>query len=108
MASLDDELRLDAEEDAREAAFIHSQLPSELKEQFTPAVILQLMDYIVEHYVESGIFDSADDEVDIDLDEVAEAISRKASADGMGDFSPSDLFFIVQADLDYQEQHATE
>ena len=32
MATLDEELRMDAEEDAREADFIQSQLPSDLKE----------------------------------------------------------------------------
>ena len=48
MASLDEELRIDAEEDAREADFILSQLPADLKERYTKDDILRLMDLIVE------------------------------------------------------------
>ena len=57
MATLDEELRMDAEEDAREADFILSQLPSDLKERFTKEEILRLMDLIVEYYYESGVLD---------------------------------------------------
>ena len=53
MASLDEELRIDAEEDAREADFILSQLPADLKERYSKDDILRLMDLIVEYYFES-------------------------------------------------------
>ena len=74
MATLDEELRMDAEEDAREADFILSQLPSDLKERFTKEEILRLMDLIVEYYYESGVLDLDDDEIEIDLEQVADAI----------------------------------
>jgi len=104
MASLEDELLKDAEEDALEAEFILSQLSSELKERFTKDDILGLMDFIVEYYFESGVLDSNDDEVDIDLDEVAAFVCKRAKEEGTGSYDPADVFFVVQADLDYQEQ----
>ena len=104
MATLDEELRMDAEEDAREAEFILSQLPSDLKERFTKEAILRLMDLIVEYYYESGVLDLDDDEIEIDLEQVADAICKKAKKEGQGDYQADEVFFVVQADLDYQEQ----
>ena len=104
MATLDEELRMDAEEDAREADFILSQLPSDLKERFTKEEIFRLMDLIVEYYYESGVLDLDDDEIEIDLEQVADAICKKAKKEGLGDYQADEVFFVVQADLDYQEQ----
>jgi hypothetical protein len=104
MATLDEELRMDAEEDAREADFILSQLPSDLKERFTKEEILRLMDLIVEYYYESGVLDLDDDEIEIDLEQVADAICKKAKKEGLADYQADEVFFVVQADLDYQEQ----
>lgn len=104
MATLDEELRMDAEEDAREADFILSQLPSDLKDRFTKEEILRLMDLIVEYYYESGVLDLDDDEIEIDLEQVADAICKKAKKEGLGDYQADEVFFVVQADLDYQEQ----
>ena len=104
MATFDEELRMDAEEDAREADFILSQLPSDLKERFTKEEILRLMDLIVEYYYESGVLDLDDDEIEIDLEQVADAICKKAKKEGLGDYQADEVFFVVQADLDYQEQ----
>ena len=49
--------------------------------------------------------ESQADEVEIDLEQVAEAVCGQAKADGVGEFSPADVFFVVQADLDFQEQN---
>ena len=84
MASLDEELRIDAEEDAREADFILSQLPADLKERYSKDDILRLMD--------------------LDLEQVADAVCKKAKKEGQGDYKADEVFFVVQADLDYQEQ----
>lgn len=105
MASLEDELRLDEEENLRELAFIRSSLPAELKERFSDADILWLMDAIVEYYFTSGILESDDEEIDIDMEAIAQQVCRQAEKDGAGEFDPVDVFFIVQADLDFQEQN---
>ena len=45
-----------------------------------------------------------DDEVEIDLEQVADAVCKKAKKEGQGDYKADEVFFVVQADLDYQEQ----
>ena len=90
MASLEEELRLDEEENQRELAFIREQLPSELKDR----------------YSDDDILYSNDDEVDIDMDVVADVVCKRAKEEGVSSsFDPKEVFFVVQADLDFQEQN---
>jgi len=103
--TLDEELRLDEAENRREAAFIRQQLPAEVKARLSESVLLYFIDAIVDYYYDSGILESQADEVEIDLEQVAEAVCGQAKADGVGEFSPADVFFVVQADLDFQEQN---
>ena len=101
MATIDEELRMDEQDDLREVAFIRTQLPSELKEKFSDDDLLWMLDSIVTYYYESG-----DDEVDIDMEAVSDAVCRQAAAEGRGPLVADEVFFVVQADLDYQEEHA--
>lgn len=103
MANFEEELRLDAEENAREAQFIIQQLPTDLKEKFSKNDINYLMDLIVEYYYESGILETDDEEIDIDLQQVAEGVCQLARENGQHNYHPDDVFFVVQADLDFQE-----
>lgn len=107
MASLDEELRLDEEENRRELAFIRTQLPSDVKKFYSDKDILYMMDLIVDYYYTSGILESMEDEVEIDLEEVAGYVCKRAKDEGFcSSFNPEEVFFIVQADLDFQEQNA--
>ena len=106
MASLDEEIRLDEEENKRELAFIRTQLPSDLKTYYSDKDILYMMDLIVDYYYTSGILESNDEEVDIDMEAVAEHVCKRAKEEGFSSsFNPEEVFFIVQADLDFQEQN---
>jgi hypothetical protein len=107
MASLDEEIRLDEEENRRELAFIRTQLPSDVKKFYSDKDILYMMDLIVDYYYTSGILESKEDEVEIDLEEVAGYVCKRAKEEGFcSSFNPEEVFFIVQADLDFQEQNA--
>ena len=65
-----------------------------------------MMDLIVEYYYESGILDSNEEEIDIDLEAVADYVCKEAKKQGFSSsFNPDEVFFIVQADLDFQEQN---
>lgn len=101
MAELDDELIKAAEEDAQEVAFIQNQLPIDVKEKFTEDDIYYFVDVILEYFSDA----QTDDEgyIDIDLDEVAAYVVKQAKKDKIGDFDPEDVFFVVQAELDYNE-----
>ena len=105
MASLEEELRLDEEENRRELAFIRERIPFDGKKHYSDSTILYLMDLIVDYYYTSGILESTEEEVDIDLEEVANYVCRKAKEDGVKNLDPEYVLFIVQADLDFQEQN---
>ncbi|MCR5818453.1 MAG: hypothetical protein K6F89_05090 [Prevotella sp.] len=106
MASLEEELRMDEEEGRREIAFIRSQLSSELKEKFTDDELMFMIDAICTYFYTSGVLESNDEEVDIDLETVADFVCNEAKEEGEGPFDPQDVFFVVQADLDFQEENA--
>ena len=45
----------------------------------------------------------SDGYIDIDLQKVAEYVCKKAEEDKRGIYDPDDIFFVAQADLDFQE-----
>jgi hypothetical protein len=100
--TLEEELRLDEEENLREVEFIREQLPVDFKEHFSDADLLYLIDAIVDYYYDSGILEAPGDEVDIDMQQVADAITQRALTEKIGHFDPQEMFFVVQADLNYQ------
>ena len=60
----------------------------------------------LDYYFDSGILESNEEEVDIDLEAVAEHVCKRAKDEGFcSSFNPEEVFFIVQADLDFQEQN---
>ena len=78
MANIDEEIRLDEEENRRELAYIRTQLPTDIKKFYSDKDILYMMDLIVDYYYTSGILESDADEVDIDLEVVAEYVCKRA------------------------------
>ena len=108
MADFEEELRLDDEENAREVEYIREVLPADLKEKFCEADLRYMMDTIVDYYFTSGVLEAeadADGFVDIDLQKVADYVCAKAAEQGQGDFDPAEVFFVVQADMGFQEQN---
>lgn len=105
MPSFEDELRMDEEENRREIAFIRERLPQELKTYFSDDDLYYLMDAIVDYYYDSGILESTADELDIDLQQVADAVAAQAKKDKAGNFDPEAVYYVVEADLDFQEQN---
>ena len=78
MANIDEEIRLDEEENRRELAYIRTQLPTDLKKYYSDKDILYMMDLIVDYYYTSGILESNEEELDSDLEAVAEYVCKKA------------------------------
>jgi hypothetical protein len=105
MASLDEEFLKDEEENRRELAYIRERLPEEVKPHFSDDDILYLMDAIVDYYFSSGILESNEDEVEINLQLVAEAVTRQAAKEQEKTFDPDEVLLIVEADLDFQEEN---
>lgn len=105
MASIEEELRLDEEENRKELAFIRERIPFDAKKHYSDETILYMMDLIVDYYYTSGILESDAEEVDIDLEAVADYVCTKAKEEGVKNLDPEYVLFIVQADLDFQEQN---
>lgn len=105
MASIEEELRLDEEENKRELAFIRERIPFDAKKHYSDTSILYMLDSIVDYYYTSGILESEEEEIDIDLQAVTDYVIQKAKEDGVNNLNPEFVFFIVQADLDFQEQN---
>ena len=105
MASIDEELRLDEEENRRELAFIRERIPFDAKKHYSDETILYIMDLIVDYYYTSGILESTEEEIDIDMEAVANYVCNKAKEEGVTNLVPEYVLFIVQADLDFQEQN---
>ena len=106
MASIEEEIRLDEEENRRELAYIRTQLPTDIKKFYSDKDIFYMMDLIVDYYYSSGILETDAEEVDIDLEAIAEYVCKRAKEEGFcSSFNPEEVFFIVQADLDFQEQN---
>lgn len=108
MANIDDELLMDAEENAREIAYIRENLPSDLKDKYADADLLYIMETIMDYYFTSGILDAQPDKdgyVDIDLQQVADHVCKHAAEERHATYDPEEVFFIVQADMDFQEEN---
>ena len=77
MATFEDELLQDAEDDARTIEYIKNYLPQDLKDKFSDEELYYFLDVIGEYYV--GVIDAAQDEdaIDIDIDAVASHIAKQ-------------------------------
>lgn len=106
MASLDDELLQDAENDARAVAFIKQQLPQELKKKFSEDQLYYFLDLIADYYATSGVLDATPDKdgyVDIDIEKMATELSNQAAKEKMGVFTPEEISFVIEAEMDFAE-----
>ncbi len=103
---LDDELLQDAEDDRLTVEFIKNYLPQELKDTFTDEQLYYFLDVIVEYYTQSGVLDAQPDKdgyIDIDIEAVAQHMAIQAKKDHMGDFSPEDLRWIAEGEMEYAD-----
>lgn len=96
-----DDLIYDEDESVK---YIQNYLPQELKGKFSDDDINYIVDLIYDFYESRGYMsDDADDEgdVEIDEDELIEYVVKNAMRDGIGKFSPDEISFIVQGELEY-------
>lgn len=106
MADFEDELLQDAEDDLRTVQFIRNYLPQELKERFSDELLFYFLDVIIEYYANSGILDAQPDKdgyIDIDIEAIADHLAKQAHKDNMGEFSPEELRWIVEGEMEYAE-----
>ncbi len=96
-----DEFSMEDLDDEKTIAFIRERLPQELKEKFSDDEFYYFLDTIYDYYDKSGILDGSEEYVAIDIEEIAKFIAKEAKKNGIGDFDPEELFFIVEGELEY-------
>ena len=106
MATFEEDLILDAEDDRLTVEYIQSYLPQDLKDKFTEEELYYFIDVIGEYYVDLLEKHSGEEDIDIDVEEVAEYVASQAKKDKIGDFSPEDLRWVVDGELEYGESLA--
>ena len=103
MGSFEEDLLLDAEDDRKTVEYIQNYLPQELKDKFTEEELYYFIDVIGEYYVDLLDKHSGDEDIDIDVEEVAKYVAKQAKKDKMGEFDPEDLRWVVDGELEYGE-----
>lgn len=103
MGSFEEDLLLDAEDDRKTVEYIQNYLPQELKDKFTEEELYYFIDVIGEYYVDLLDKHSGDEDIDIDVEEVAKYVANQAKKDKMGEFDPEDLRWVVDGELEYGE-----
>lgn len=101
MSEKDDLLTYDEDDSVK---FILNYLPQELKGKFSSDDINYIVDLIYEFYDTKGYMNDDSDEesdVEIDEDELVEFVVKNAGKDGIGKFTPEEITFIVQGELEY-------
>ena len=94
--NIDEEMLLDEQETRREMAFIREQMPAGMEDSYDDERLSWVLDAIAAYYYESGILESSSDEVDVDMDAVAEQ-------EGQPRLDAQEVRIIAGADLDFQE-----
>ncbi|MGN0233484.1 MAG: hypothetical protein ACI4B5_03555 [Bacteroidaceae bacterium] len=109
MSTFEEDLIADAEDDRLTVEFIQNYLPQDVKEKFTEDELYYFLDVIDEYYVtllekaeKNGVKEN--EEMDIDIDELAVHLAKQAKKDKMGDFDVEDLRWVVEGELEYAEQ----
>ncbi|MBQ3925348.1 MAG: hypothetical protein IKN44_07795 [Bacteroidaceae bacterium] len=104
MASIDDEILQGAQEDAREVAFIQNYMGVENRERFTEEDIYYCLDVLLEHLDTLNDEADADGYIEVDTEQIARHIQKKAKKEGMGPYDLDALILLVDAELEYNEQ----
>lgn len=104
MGVIDDEILRGAADDAKEVAFIQSYMGVENRELFSEEDIYYCLDVLLEYL--DKLNDNADEEgyIDIDTEEIAKHIQKKAKKEGMGPYELDALILLIDAELEYNEQ----
>ena len=102
----DDDFLQDDLDDEKTIEVIKNYLPQDLKNKFTDDEFYYFLDLIDEYYTQSGILDAQPDAegcIEIDLEKVVDYMVKEARKDGMGEYDPEELLFIVQGEMDYAD-----
>ena len=103
MSCIDDEILKGAESDAEEVQFIKNYMGSECGDNFTEDDLYYCLDVMFEYFEKANNLADADGFIEIDTEDVAKFIQKKAKKEGMGPYTIEALSLLVDAELEYNE-----
>lgn len=96
-----EDLYLDDDEAVK---FIRNYIPQELKEKYSDDDIVYIIDLIYDFCDAKGLLDEgADEEAEIDEEELVGYVMKNAKKDGFAHFVEDDVLFIVQGEFEYED-----
>ncbi len=101
---MEEDFLLEDADDEQTIQFIKNYLPQDLKERFSDDELYYFLDVMVDYYATSGVLDAQPDEdgyINIDQNEIVDYIIREAKKDQMGEFSPEEILWVVQGEMEY-------
>ena len=104
MSTIDNEILLGAEEDAKEVAFIYNYIGQENRENFSEDDIYYCIDVVLEYLEKLSSKADADGYIDVDIEDIVKHIEQNAKKEGMGPYDHDALLLLVDAELEYNEQ----
>lgn len=103
MSCIDDEILKGAESDAEEVQFIKNYMGSECEDNFSEEDLYYCLDVMLEFFEKANSAADADGFIDIDTEEVAKFIQKKAKKEDMGPYALDALTLLIEAELEYNE-----
>jgi hypothetical protein len=107
MSWIDDLLKQDEIDDAREKSYLREHLEEAQNARLTDEDLQFVLDAIVEYYATSDVLDQAPDkngEITIDGEAIAAYVIQKAQDERHSPFNPEDIIDIVALDMDYDNE----
>jgi len=94
-------------DDEEAVRFIQSHIPQELQGKYTDDDIILITDTVADFYERNGWLNS-NEEIDIDIVEVANFVAKecKKDKDCHFDTDPESIRWIVEAEMDYEDSLA--
>lgn len=87
-------------DDQEAVKFIQSHLPQEAQGKFTDDEVLYISDTVYDYFESNGMFE--DEEVDIDMEDLVAYVIKQSKRDEFK-FDPELVYWVVEAELDYEE-----
>lgn len=87
-------------DDQEAVKYIQAHLPQEAQGKFTDDEVLYISDTVYDYFESNGMLE--DEEVDIDMEDLVAYVVKQSKRDEFN-FDPELVYWVVEAELDYEE-----
>lgn len=87
-------------DDQEAVKYIQSHLPQEAQGKFNDDEVLYISDTVYDYFESNGMLE--DEEVDIDMEDLVAYVVKQSKRDEFS-FEPELVYWVVEAELDYEE-----